>query len=353
MLEGILMRTESWRPIGISALLPILVFWPVALSADQAELDAATDTVRIAIGVLDGDERQVFGRIREVEVGTDGDIFILDDQALVISWFGPDGTFRGRAGRAGGGPGEFRTPVGMALDRRGLLHVLDQALRRITVFERTAEGLALVRDVRLPVQGGDFCIEGDRYYVLAPLQQGLIHVFTLDGEPLASFGELVADVPTEMKRHEDILRQMQNLGRLLCVAGTQQIVFVPVESPLVRAFGADGALLWETRLRPFYQRRYELSQGGRGIRLAPDPESNSAHTTLSVVKDGETLVVTLAEATLQDPVGIMEWRILALADGRETVRRDASGILAASGPTRRVTFVNHPFPQVFVEQIPQ
>lgn len=329
--------------------LPILFMSPADAHPEVSLVEP--DTIRTTIGVVDGDDREVFGRIREVETDAAGNVFVLDDQALVISWFGPDGSFRGRAGRAGGGPGEFRAPVGMAVDAHGRVHVLDEAYRRITVFEPSAEGLSLVGNVTLPVHGGDLCMDGDRYYVLAPLPQGLVHVFSLDGRPITSFGTLVAEIPKEMTRHEDILRQMQNRGRLVCVAGEDLVVFVPEEAPLLRAFRPNGSPVWGTRLEPFYQRRYELTRGGRAVSMAPDPQSKSAHTVVGAAVVGTDILVTLTESSLADPVGTLEWRAVALADGRQGVRRTASSILAGSSPQRFVTFANHPYPRVFLETV--
>jgi len=116
----------------------------------------------LQIGVLDGDEAEIFGRIRDVVVDDFGNIYILDDQALAVSWFGPDGGHRGTAGRAGGGPGEFRHPVDMTLDDRGRVHVLDTALGRVSIFEPGDAGLTPIGEVAARVWAVAFCVLSNR-----------------------------------------------------------------------------------------------------------------------------------------------------------------------------------------------
>jgi hypothetical protein len=62
----------------------------------------------LTIGVMDGQESEVFGRIRAVRADDGGNIYVLDDQSLRTS--------RGVAGRAGGGPGGAASVGGASCD---------------------------------------------------------------------------------------------------------------------------------------------------------------------------------------------------------------------------------------------
>jgi hypothetical protein len=130
----------------------------------------------VEVGVLDGDPTKVFGRIWDIVVGPSGDVFVLDNLSLDLRWFTADGEFLGSAGRAGGGPGEFRSPMSVALRRDGLVEVLDMAHRRLSRFAPSERGLLLRSELTIPVFGMDFCEMRARYYVLANDSVGVVTV---------------------------------------------------------------------------------------------------------------------------------------------------------------------------------
>lgn len=144
----------GWMHAAIIRVAPlflgILLGWhsgdpptrPVVPGPVSVELEKR-DTLLLEIGVITGDPNQIFGNIRDVDVDGDGNIFVLDDQDFSVSWFGPDGRFRGRTGRDGGGPGEFRAPAGLAVSPAGQIYVLDTASRKIAEFALGEEGLVL------------------------------------------------------------------------------------------------------------------------------------------------------------------------------------------------------------------
>ncbi len=84
---------------------------------DDNHADVCTLTVVDSIGVELGDSNYVFGAIREVDIGPDGDIFVLDWIKRVIFRYSSDGEFVQRIGGPGSGPGEISQP--------GFFEVLD------------------------------------------------------------------------------------------------------------------------------------------------------------------------------------------------------------------------------------
>lgn len=86
---------------------------------------AATLTVDLRIGTVEGEDYEVFGDVRSVEADADGNIYILDRQASQIRVFGPDGGFLRAISRKGEGPGEITEANGMVFDREGTLWVQD------------------------------------------------------------------------------------------------------------------------------------------------------------------------------------------------------------------------------------
>jgi hypothetical protein len=75
-----------------------------------------------------------------------GQLYVLDWTGQRVAVFGPTGGHLGWIGRSGKGPGEFRSPVAIALDEDGTLHVLDAGRGMIIRF---ANG-DLINEVRAP-----------------------------------------------------------------------------------------------------------------------------------------------------------------------------------------------------------
>jgi hypothetical protein len=90
---------------------------------------------RFRIGALEGDGPDVFGNITDVELGTEGGLYVLDGQASEIRVFGPDGEHLRTFGRAGQGPGELSRPAGMAFDSEGTLWVMNWGNARFSGFD--------------------------------------------------------------------------------------------------------------------------------------------------------------------------------------------------------------------------
>jgi len=107
--------------------------------ADETRLSWTVDTVGVQIGVVDGEEEYVFGNITGVAVGRDRRIYVADGQALEIRVFSPEGRFEFRFGRAGEGPGEFRSVDGVRVDNRGRVLVRDPRLLRLSRFAAAGE----------------------------------------------------------------------------------------------------------------------------------------------------------------------------------------------------------------------
>lgn len=90
---------------------------------------------RFRLGALDGDGPDVFGEIRDVELGADGELYVLDGQAEEVRAFLSDGTYLHTLGSSGEGPGELNRPAGMALDLSGTLWIMNLGNARYTGFD--------------------------------------------------------------------------------------------------------------------------------------------------------------------------------------------------------------------------
>lgn len=143
------MRAPSrWSP----AQIVFLVFALMALSATvafglwgthwaipqapspsaQYTLEATWDGHAAPMGALD--------RPIGIAVAPSGDVLVTDARLRVVR-FNAAGEFLGEWGNEGDGPGEFRNPVGVAVDSDGAVYVSDYELDRIQQFTATGEFL--------------------------------------------------------------------------------------------------------------------------------------------------------------------------------------------------------------------
>lgn len=88
----------------------------------------------LVVGRLDGPPEYALGRIYQAAVEPGGAFYLFDANDTQIRRYDAKGLFTGRIGRKGGGPGEYQTVGGMAVDAKGRLVVFDPGSRRISHF---------------------------------------------------------------------------------------------------------------------------------------------------------------------------------------------------------------------------
>ncbi len=121
--------------------LPITLFVPLSLACgDSAEAPATGDGANdpagadialapvledvYTVGAMEGEDWEIFGRIRSVDFDENGNLHILDSQADRVVVVGPDGDFVRTVGKPGEGPGEFSSLRDLVVHRNGSYAVL-------------------------------------------------------------------------------------------------------------------------------------------------------------------------------------------------------------------------------------
>ena len=130
----------------------------------------------LAIGGVDGDESDLFGRVSGLVISMDGSIHVADDQSKDVRVFSASGEFVERYGRDGEGPGEFRTISGLGRTPNGGIAAVDGSLGRLTRFgpQGEVEGqFRLERPYTIIRYGQAVRIDrGGRYHDIVPLAAG-------------------------------------------------------------------------------------------------------------------------------------------------------------------------------------
>jgi hypothetical protein len=103
------------------------------------EGDAPAVKDELTIGRADGDPDYQFGQISGVDVGSDGTIYVLDQQASTIRAYNAQGVYQRTMGSKGSGPGELGPMVfGLVVTPGDTLLVPDLGQQRVTRF--TSDG---------------------------------------------------------------------------------------------------------------------------------------------------------------------------------------------------------------------
>ncbi len=116
---------------GCGILLTWLLLAPSAYAQEVIDLPAEDRWLEpefeevYRVGSLSGADWEQFGYVYEVAFDGAGQLYILDVQSSLITVVGPDGQFRRTFGGPGEGPGEFRSPLALAVFRDGRVVVGD------------------------------------------------------------------------------------------------------------------------------------------------------------------------------------------------------------------------------------
>lgn len=131
---------SEWRcEIRRALVVPIAI---VAFACDErpetgGNVEAWTihsDPV-LQIGVPDGDERYLLHNVQDIATFSDGRVAVANGGSQEIRIYGPDGAYVRTIGRAGDGPGEFRSLASVDVTAADSIVAFDSGGRRVSVFD--------------------------------------------------------------------------------------------------------------------------------------------------------------------------------------------------------------------------
>ena len=126
-----------------------------------------------------------FNRPTGVSVSPKGEIYVADGYGNArVHKFSADGKLLLSWGEPGGGPGQFRLPHSVRVDKRGWVWVADRENHRIQIFESNGKFLTQWTNLLRPT---DLFIDNDDTVYVSELSMR-VSIFTIDGALLARWG---------------------------------------------------------------------------------------------------------------------------------------------------------------------
>jgi hypothetical protein len=333
-----------WR--WVSRKGPLVLLWPVSLATQET----ARDVPRLTLGVLDGPVELSFGYIEDLQLDSAGNIFVLDRYVAAIPWFDANGTFRANIGRKGQGPGEFVEPIALTVDRENRIHVVDAANARFSVFEVGAGQVVPLGEQRLTVPVSDVCFVGARRFVLARGQRAMMLEIDTAGQVLREFPE-----PTRLDSRLEqeigsLPHSLLEVGPIVCDAQRSIIYHASGYLGVVRAYTAEGSLLWSVKVPDFHQADIQRGSYGLCCRYGQNPETKTVDQIIMAAVDEQgRLHLTVYEAGPGiSPSERYETRILRHTDGLQISDSPADYAIAGYYGGRPYGYTNFPVPRVIV-----
>ncbi len=273
-------KTQHPTPDNIpEASSPELVLSETTSVTDGGHALVGKERERFILGVDEGEAHEMFGDIADISHDGHETLYIIDSgYKEVRAYNSHSGDFVGVFGRAGEGPGEFRSELlEIAVEDR-IISILDDT--RIHIFERGEErSFVLSKTIKTPAwRASDLCIMDGYLYILAEYQEKPIHKMTLEGQVVASFGEIYTS------SHPVLQSIMSMEGFLACNKRHGVVGWIRQHVPALMGYTAQGELLWITKFAD-----YEPS----GVVAGFMEDDGSPTVEQGPPEDGESMFVSL------------------------------------------------------------
>ncbi|HSR41343.1 MAG TPA: 6-bladed beta-propeller, partial [Longimicrobiales bacterium] len=110
------------------------------MRADDPPVWARVDLVEeVRIGLLQGDDRYLFGEVRNVVSTPDGSTWVVDAQGPRVRIYDPAGRYVRDVSRPGEGPGEIASVMGIDVTPDGRVAVWDLRNGRVSLYRQDGE----------------------------------------------------------------------------------------------------------------------------------------------------------------------------------------------------------------------
>ena len=255
------------------ARLPLAIALAVAASL-EASAQLPTVEKLTEIGCLDCTGPAQFSEIHDVAVSDSGEIVVADRSAPMLRLFDRGGRVLWTGGRSGGGPGEYRYPMRVAIGPNRSLTVVDMRARRLTRLARDGAVTSTDPILAFPAAASPRGRTGD----LAFLMDDFSGPFAI--ERWTATSSKSAAHTTVARTPSPVGRGMVQPSMAAAANGALAIGIDPFTYRIVRLDPGGRPLPDITRDIPL-ARRSEAEMQELGARLAAGPQIRSTEQSVS------------------------------------------------------------------------
>ena len=217
------------------------------------------------------------------------------------------------AGRRGSGPGEFRVPRALLSMANGHIGVVDEGLRRLTLFVRDRLRIRYDTAFQLDTPATNACVLSDTVALLGYSDGTVVHLLAPGARQLRAFG-----APFGSTRPFEAA--LLSRGLIACAPVRNWVVAASEWLPDIRAYSADGTLVWARRIAGYRTTEIRRVDGG-GLSYRDSPGRGSDGLSgLWILRDSVVLV-QLARAIATRDGGIrgeeVTTHLMRLQDGAD------------------------------------
>lgn len=315
-----------------------------------------------SIGTLDGPLETVFGTVSDVAVAPTGAIYVLDIANQLVRGFSASGAPLIQLGRLGSGPPDLRTPLSIWTEGDSTVVVADGVLG-IKYFNAKPRSSVPPRVLRLGAPPIAACALGGQIVSVGTSGATVGVVSKVGVEPLGSItardGNLVRSFGESYPSDNAMVRRSMSESVVACTP-EGVIVTSLSKTPFVTGYGAEGSLLWVSRLKDFIVGRHVEEANSRGQRSIGIDERDPRNSFVRrITPVGGSMVVV--QVGLMTPESIRDrsiWSridsyVLDVRDGRGAYVGSTLPLLAAMSGERLVGFENDPYPRVVLLRVPR
>lgn len=190
----------------------------------------------------------VVGQAVQVRMLPNETIVILDQYGADVFLFSKDGKFIKKLGSKGEGPGEYRSPTRLQVDKSGNIYVFDASSYKIIVYDSVGEFIRsfLIRGYPSRLFSGS-----NKLYIqkFEPGDGNTIDVYDFRGEHLKSFSPLP-------KEYEEVLIHVSSAGGIVVDNGDNLYQILPTNFNIFK-FSSEGKLVKKFGNVPKYYKGFE------------------------------------------------------------------------------------------------
>lgn len=218
--------------------------------------------VSLRLGREGAEGPELFGRISDVNLDSDGNVLVLDELNFELRVFSPDGAFISWLGREGEGPLEFSSSLhGVEVLSDGRLLMASRS--QIKLFSSVAAGHEYLD--RVETFSRDLCLSSDGRLFLVRHDRDTGHVVheiePVDDNVRQSFGR-------GYQSEHWLFRNQLSDGMAGCLEDPKRVVFAFTEHPIIRLYRTgEHDPVWTARLEDYAQPLWAGDRDGRGIRM--------------------------------------------------------------------------------------